>query len=265
MTRSVFYRLKDIGGGTPGDWVRATGVPPFDITSLTGGEIYEIDNEDGTLVERTPTAAASLTYIDSFGFSDQSFTSTPSFSVDLSSALAGDKIMVVYSSSAALADMHTTLTIGGNSAGAAVANRGGLSNNRSGRVWEYTMPGNGTAGTTFALSGGLSASTNLMGVLIVRGGTVVSTGHVQNSNVTSLSTTITPANANNIIFACRFGFGSMGTVAWTSTITTTDFYVEDRITGGYVEDVAAGSPLTVTVTNSSSRTGCLIILSVEPV
>jgi hypothetical protein len=52
MPRSVFYREK-IG---PGAWVQAVGTPPFDITGLTNGTVYEVDDGNG-IVEYTPAAA----------------------------------------------------------------------------------------------------------------------------------------------------------------------------------------------------------------
>lgn len=51
---AVFYRVK-----TPqGPWIRANGVTPFDITGLTNGTVYEIEDGSGTLIERTPEAPA---------------------------------------------------------------------------------------------------------------------------------------------------------------------------------------------------------------
>lgn len=54
MPRSVLYRVK----AGPGAWQRATGTVPFNITGLTNDVVYELDDGNGTLVERTPVGAS---------------------------------------------------------------------------------------------------------------------------------------------------------------------------------------------------------------
>ncbi|MEP0640844.1 MAG: hypothetical protein ABJC93_18110, partial [Roseobacter sp.] len=144
----------------------------------------------------------------------QDSTSTPSFSLDLSGAVNGDKLVLVYGTDT---PDEPAMTVGGVSAGASLANTG--SNSFGARIWvfEYTLTGPGSADTSVNLTLANAPARHMLTAVLVKGAARDAVGVVFQFGIGTASASVTPTDTANAIIAIAMGRGSFfGAHTWTN-------------------------------------------------
>jgi hypothetical protein len=196
----------------------------------------------------TTDAAASLFVTTLPLQTEASSTATPTYTVDMSGAVSGDRVIVWAGSG----QVPTGVTFN-SAAMSAVA--GATTTDTFGRriaCWEYVLPSDGTASDTIVVTQSSANNQNALAVVHTNG--VITDSDAFEERGQQLDTSVTPTSTTNKIIAVAMG--ENGTEGFTSWVGVTEQEEIQNPSWNYVaiaeaENVAA-SALTVSVTPVSA-------------
>jgi hypothetical protein len=172
-------------------------------------------NTGDTAYNFTTAAVASLSYTRVPLAGNDNLTAAPSFTVDLSAASTGDRIVVFFGSG--LETSAGTLNTNAMTKYSAASTSGGTYGGRM-TVYEYVMTADGTASDTIAFTQPSSDRQNIIAAFITNG--VIATGNVDGARGAALSTSVTPTAATNVVIGVAMG--ESGVEGFTSWVNVTE-------------------------------------------
>lgn len=236
---STYIDFGQVNMTTSGSPVTITGPDPaagtgsYKIALLpTGGG--DSDVEVSSAFTWTAAAAPASLAATSLGFaSDQTSTTTPSFTVDLSGYGSGDRIIFIFGPG----QEATALTVDGVAATLEYTNNGSSRGELT--AFSYVLPGAGSASAAIAVTQTSALIANYLAVVAVEGSTQVDdTSGAFSSGGASYSADVTPAGTPFALIAVAMGDEeNFGTHSWSSNVTQAT-YAEPIDTFDYAGSIA---------------------------